>query len=464
MKAVINKTYIVKQLELFKPFNFTFELFKFTFVDLFSGVGGFRIALEELGGKCLGYSEIDTEAIKVYKQNFLNHSHTAEINFGDIRNIDKFPFEADIVVGGVPCQPWSVAGKLKGFDDPRGKLWFDVIRVVKINKPKVFMFENVKGLVDPINRHSFEDIVQNLQGIGYHVQSRLINSYDFGVPQNRERVFIVGIRKDLENSQAFEFPKPLELKPKLYNFIDGLENCSGFIKDKIDSSILFGNKIPPSRNRFQKDDELNDFFTFCDTRNGHSTIHSWDIIRTTKREKLICYTILKNRRKRKYGNKDGNPLSFQDLTELIPNIKKTELDKLIIKNIIRYLEDRGYEFVNSKNSRGINGVYRVFLPHSDIIPTLTATGTKDCVAMIPIKGCQDPEEYKKKFIREIYKKKKFKPISAKDAGKIQGFPEGFIMHENETTAMKQFGNAVPVPVVYHLVKALLVQIKVSRII
>ncbi|MFB2838340.1 DNA cytosine methyltransferase [Floridanema evergladense] len=459
MKSITEEVCYVKQLELFHPFKYTYEKFDFTFIDLFAGIGGFRIALEELGGKCLGYSEVDKEAIKVYESNFKN---LPEASLGDIRKINKLPFEVDVVVGGVPCQPWSVAGKLKGFEDPRGKLWLDTIRVVEINKPKVFIFENVKGLIEPINRKSFEYIVNYFAIIGYSVKSQLLNSYDFGVPQNRERVFIVGIRNDLEHHKNFSFPEPLEIKPKLYSFIEGVQHCSKFSKSKLAAEILFGEKIPRSRNRFQKNDELNDFFIFCDTRDGHTTIHSWDIIRTSEREKLICYTILKNRRKKQYGAKDGNPLSFEVLAQLIPKLKQKELNKLIEKNILRYIENEGYEFVNSKNSTGINGVYRVFLPHSDIIPTLTATGNKDYIAKISIEGCENPEEYKNKFIKEIYKKKKFKPISAKDAGRLQGFPDWFIMAENEDTAKKQFGNAVPIPVVYHLMKTLLNQVKFDK--
>ncbi|MBD3560475.1 DNA (cytosine-5-)-methyltransferase, partial [Planktothrix sp. FACHB-1355] len=322
-----------------------------------------------------------------------------------------------------------------------------------------FIFENVKGLIEPINKKHFEHLVRSFQSIGYFVKWQLLNSYDFGLPQNRERVFIVGIRKDLENAQEFSFPEPLEIKPKLYSFIDGVKDCSNFNKSKIEPQILYGDKkIPRSRNRFQKDDELNDFFVFCDTRDGHTTIHSWDIIRTSEREKLICYTILKNRRKKKYGSKDGNPLSFEDLAELIPDLKQEELDKLIRKNILRYVKNQGYEFVNSKNSAGINGIYRIFLPHSDIIPTLTATGNKDYIANISIEGCENPEEYKDKFIKEIYQTKIFKPISAKDAGKLQGFPDWFIMAKNESSAKKQFGNAVTVSVVSNLMKSLLTQV------
>ncbi|HEY9850240.1 MAG TPA: DNA (cytosine-5-)-methyltransferase [Leptolyngbyaceae cyanobacterium] len=459
MEKINKDVFYVKQLEPIQPFDYSAEKYDFTFVDLFAGIGGFRIALSELGGKCLGYSEIDREAIKVYQKNFVNNDK--EENLGDIRHIDKFPFEVDVdvVVGGVPCQAWSVAGKLKGFDDPRGRLWFDTIRVVKINQPKIFIFENVKGLIDPLNRLSFEWIVNSLIEIGYSVKYDVLNSYDFGLPQNRERVFIVGVRNDLEQAKEFKFPEPLEIRPKLYQFIEGVKNYQELLKTKVSSQVLFGKKIPRSRNRFQKDDELNDFFVFCDTRNGHSTIHSWDIVSTTEREKLICYTILKNRRKKKYGLKDGNPLSFNDLAELVPNLQKEELDKLVKKNIIKYIEKQGYEFVNSKNSTGINGIYRVFLPHSDIIPTLTATDNKDYIATISIEECEDPEEYKNRFIREIYEKNEFKPISARDAGKLQGFPDWFIMAKNESIAKKQFGNAVPVPVVYHIIKTLANQIK-----
>ncbi|OCR01238.1 DNA (cytosine-5-)-methyltransferase [Oscillatoriales cyanobacterium USR001] len=443
------------QLNFFKPFGYNFQVFNFTFVDLFSGIGGFRLALEELGGKCLGYSEINQESIKVYEKNFVNHSQTSETYLGDITKIDKFPWKVDVIVGGVPCQPWSVAGKLQGFEDKRGKLWFDVFRVIKINYPKAFIFENVKGLVDPIHRDSFELIIDNLQNLGYSVKAKLLNAYDFGLPQNRERVFIVGIRNDFFR-QEFVFPEPLKLQPKLYQFISDVKNSPGLAKAKISSYILFGEKIPRSRNRFQKDDELNDFFVFCDTRNGHTTIHSWDIIKTTPREKMICHTILRNRRKKKYGEKDGNPLSFVALAELIPNLMQGELDKLVKKQILRYVENKGYEFVNSKNSTGIHGIYRIFLPHSDIIPTLTATGAKDYVAKVAIADCKDPEEYKQRFLKEIYQKKKFKPLSARDMANLQGFPDWFIIADKEDIAKQQLGNAVPVPVVYHVAKSLLV--------
>jgi DNA (cytosine-5)-methyltransferase 1 len=452
MKSVVQAKQIAL-FPLFKPTNLVFFQSKFTFVDLFAGIGGFRIPLEELGGKCLGYSEIDKEAIKVYQKNFISYINSEELYLGDITKLHKLPFEIDVLAGGVPCQPWSIAGKLQGLNDPRGQLWIDVFRVVEANQPKGFIFENVKGLTEPRNRRSLEDIIYNLKKCGYAVKFQVLNSYDFGLPQDRDRVFIVGIRNDIENRESFAFPKPLGQQPKLYEVIPGIQ-ASNLTKKKFSPEILFYGRVPASRGRFQKIDELNDFFLFADIRDGHTTIHSWDLIKTSPREKFICQTILKNRRKKIYGPKDGNPLRFEVLSQLIHNLRIEEIETLVSKKILRYIEGKGYEFVNSKISSGINGISKIFLPHTDVIATLTATGTRDFVATKSIE-CQEPETYKKTFIKEIYRKKKFKPLTAQDYARLQGFPEWFQIAENQATAKFQFGNAVSIPVVYHLAKALL---------
>lgn len=428
---------------------------KFTFIDLFSGIGGFRIPLEQLGGKCLGFSEIDKPAIEVYKSNFFEASNSNELELGDITKIGKLSFnDIDLVVGGVPCQAWSVAGKRLGFDDPRGKLWNDTVRVVSKNKPKAFIFENVKGLIDPRNQGSLKLIIESFEGEGYLVKYKLLNSYDYGLPQNRDRIFIVGIRKDLkEKFNKFKFPNNIEDKLLLKDLFE-INDIEHLEKKTFLSEEIYGDKIPMGRNRFQNDHQLNDFFVFCDTRNGHTTIHSWDIIKTSSREKEICMIILKNRRKKIYGSQDGNPLSFESLNSLIINLKVSELEKLVSKKILRYVSDKGYEFVNSKNSAGINGIYRIYLPHSKIFSTLTATGTKDMVALIDING-NTPEEYRSNFINEIVKRKLFRPITAKEYGKLQGFPRWFAIHKDEKLAKKQFGNAVSTSVIYNLAKAIL---------
>lgn len=449
----LGKTYLDKGAELFVPLKYISIQKRFTFIDLFSGIGGFRIPLEELGGKCLGYSEIDSDCLQVYQKNFISYFNQDEVNLGNVMTLSQLPFEIDIIVGGVPCQPWSIAGKIQGFDDPRGKLWFDVMRIIQENQPKGFIFENVKGLTEPRHQKSFEYILKSFQTAGYTVKAKVLNSYDCGLSQDRDRVFIVGVKKQLEQDKTFEFPQPIGTQPKLYQFIEGIQP-SEIEKKKFPPEILFKGKIPVSRGRFQKDDELNDFFTFTDIRDGHTTIHSWDLVKTSMREKLICQTLLKNRRKKKYGSKDGNPLSLEVLTQLIPNLQPQEIDNLVQKKILRSIQGKGYDFVNSKISTGINGISKVYLPHSDVIATLTATGTKDFVAKKSI-ACQEPSEYKRTFIREIYRKRKLQALSAQDYARLQGFPHWFVSAEDENTAKKQFGNAVSVPVVYHLAIELL---------
>jgi DNA (cytosine-5)-methyltransferase 1 len=442
---------IPKQVQL--PLQLVTYPTKFTFIDLFAGIGGFRIGLEKLGGQCLGFSEIDKQAIKVYKQNYISYLNKGELELGDITQISELPPDVDIFVGGVPCQPWSVAGCLKGFEDPRGKLWFDVIRLVNNNRPKGFIFENVSGLASPKNRENLDLILQEFKQIGYFVQWKILNAYDFGLPQNRDRVFIVGIRNDLDRCEDYKFPCSLNVNPKVLDILDNFRG-KNIEKVKLDPNTLFKGVIPRSRTRFQKDDELNDFFIFSDLRNGHTTIHSWDIIQTSDREKMICLILLKNRRSKKYGDKDGNPLSWENFKEIIPDIEVNELNKLVKKGIFRLTVDKKYEFVNSKNMTGINDIYKIILPTADIVPTLTATGAKDYIATVSIYANQ-PEEYKNIFLEKIYKKKKYIPITAKHACRLQGFPSDFEYHEKDDIARKQFGNAVPVPVVEHVAKELL---------
>ncbi len=424
----------------------------FTFVDLFAGIGGFRIALQRAGGKCLGFSEIDKQCIETYRKNFMGHN-SREWELGDITKIGHLPSKVDVLVGGVPCQSWSVAGKMKGFEDPRGKLWHDAIRLVQINRPKVFIFENVKGLFDPRNKTNLDLIINSLGALDYEIHYQLLNTYDFGLPQNRIRIYLVGVDRKIPKDQKFSFPQPLDLSPKLFQFLDGFQQIN-VEKQKFSQRDLFGDKIPFSRNRFQKNDEMNDFFVLCDTRNGHTTIHSWDIMETSEREKEICMSILRNRRKKIYGNQDGNPLSLEDLKNIIPSLKKHELDNLVSKKILKLIPNSGYVFVNSKNSAGINDIYRIYLPNSEIFSTLTATGTKDYVATRMITG-KTPKEFKNNFIKEIFRKGNYRQISAREACKLQGFGKNFKLHDDEKIAHKQFGNAVSVPVVYNIIRGVI---------
>ena len=201
------------QYKIFEPSDIPFPSVKnpkFKFIDLFAGIGGFRLALQNLGGKCVYTSEWDREAKKTYKANF------GETPFGDITKKETksyIPDEFDILCAGFPCQAFSIAGKRGGFEDTRGTLFFDVAEIIKNKQPKAFFLENVKGLLNHNGGKTLETILNVLRNdLGYFVpEPQIINAKDFGVPQNRERIYIVGFHKNT-NVKEFNYPKPLEKK------------------------------------------------------------------------------------------------------------------------------------------------------------------------------------------------------------------------------------------------------------
>ena len=188
------------------------ENYKFKFIDLFAGIGGNRLAMQKMGGKCVFTSEWDKEAQKTYRANF------GEVPFGDITSEETkkyIPDEFDVLCAGFPCQAFSIAGKRGGFEDTRGTLFFDVAEIIKKHKPKAIFLENVKGLRSHDKGKTLETILNVLRNdLGYFVpEPQVVNAKDFGVPQNRERIYIVGFRNDL-NITNFEYPEPLDVNPK----------------------------------------------------------------------------------------------------------------------------------------------------------------------------------------------------------------------------------------------------------
>ena len=181
---------------------------KFTFIDLFAGIGGFRIALQNLGGGCVFTSEINPAAQKTYHANF------GEWPQGDIVQISARDIpNHDVLCAGFPCQAFSIAGRRGGFADTRGTLFFDVARIIKEKQPRAFFLENVKGLKSHDKGKTLATILHTLRhDLGYFVPDPQVqNAKDFGLPQNRERIFIVGFRPDL-GVEAFEYPAPFAHK------------------------------------------------------------------------------------------------------------------------------------------------------------------------------------------------------------------------------------------------------------
>lgn len=189
---------------------------KFTFIDLFAGIGGFRIPMQELKGKCVFTSEFNLPAQRTYESNF------GEVPHGDITKIDlnSIP-DHDILTGGFPCQPFSISGKMKGFNDERGTLIYTVINIIRLKQPKVVFLENVKHLIHHNNGETLETILQEIRGLGYEVNWDLLNASDFGVAQNRERVIIVA-----HKTKLFDFEK-LKTQPKI-TLKDVLEDNAPF--------------------------------------------------------------------------------------------------------------------------------------------------------------------------------------------------------------------------------------------
>lgn len=179
---------------------------KFKFIDLFAGIGGFRLALQNLGGKCVYTSEWDKYSKQTYEANF------GEVPFGDITQPETkgyIPDDFDILCAGFPCQAFSIAGRRGGFEDTRGTLFFDVAEIIKRKQPKAIFLENVKGLRNHDKGKTLATILHVLrEDLNYYVpEPQVINAKEFGVPQNRERIFIVGFRKDL-GVDEFQYPEP----------------------------------------------------------------------------------------------------------------------------------------------------------------------------------------------------------------------------------------------------------------
>ena len=481
----------------------------FTFIDLFSGIGGFKMALEANNGYCLGYSEINKDAISTYCENF---TEKKDNNLGDIKGIENLP-PHDLLTAGVPCQSWSIAGKNLGFDDDRGQLWNDTLFLLQQSQPQAFIFENVKGLVDPRNEKALSYILARIKDAGYFADYYIVNSYDHGVPQNRIRVYIIGFKEE-SFFKRFNIPKYEGENKKLADILGvklPIENEQYVQKD------LFGNVVPIKSMSLSSRNGINDYFLFNDLRNGDTTIHSWDILETTERQKHICYVLLKNRRKKAYGKLDGNPLSIENFQSIDKSIQVEELNSLINlgilkeekylfsvarynssiisssedyilslaldnrlnvddlksnkmlkmknikimetlqvleeKNIIKCIEIR-YDFKNTKISTGLFGVNRIFLPSSNLFPTLVASDTNDFVTLELLKA-QNKEKYRADFIKQIYNKGKYRKITKEEACLIQGFPKSFKLPEARARWMKLIGNSVSVPVIDVLCKAII---------
>lgn len=249
------------------PENYTFK-----FIDLFAGVGGFRIAMQNNGGKCVFTSEWDKNSQITYKTNY------GEVPFGDIslKEIKQYiPDKFDVLCAGFPCQPFSIAGNQKGFSDTRGTLFFDIEQIVKKHKPKIVFLENVKNFVSHDNGNTFKVIKNILETkLGYKLYHKVLNSMTHAnIPQNRERIFMVAFDpKQVPNYKKFKFPKPIPLTKTIHDILE---------KRKVDDYYYY-----PKEHKYHS--ELKKVMLSKDT------VYQWRRVYVRENKNNVCPTLTAN--------------------------------------------------------------------------------------------------------------------------------------------------------------------------
>jgi DNA (cytosine-5)-methyltransferase 1 len=395
------------------------------FVDICSGLGGFRVALENIipDAECILSADIKPDAIKTYNLNFNETNESTDLY--DIKDLPPF----DLLMAGFPCQPFSSAGQKKGFEDRRGGVIFKILDICQKSKPKYVVLENVSNLITINQGESLRRIVAEFRNIGYQVSYKKLNSADFGVPQVRERVFVVCHREREVDMEAVETRDPVVLGDVLEMDQQYTDLPQDFVKKilKIHSkSSLHGYRVQ-------------------DKRGGGKNIHSWDLDPDlTEGDKTLMNLIMTERRKKKWAAEkgipwmDGMPLTTQEIKTFhdVPDLQGI-LDRLTEKKLLRLekpktLNDNGKRVYHEEGIPGYNICKgKLSFPISNILdprgtsPTLTAT---DCNKLAVIgKG----------FMRKL---------TPREMARISGFPDTYQLLP-ECNNFDLFGNTVVPPVV-----------------
>lgn len=365
---------------------------RFTYFDLFSGIGGFRLALDELGGKCLGHSEINKKCSEIYDENYPGTKYG---NLGDIKKIDRLPEVPDLIVGGVPCQPWSAIGKNKGFRDDRGLLWNDAIRVVVNTQPKYFVFENVAGLTSPKNLANLNYIINSFNQVGYTVSYKVCNALDVGLAQDRKRLFIVGTKSD----EVYDkYPKEIRWYERGTTIAKVLTDLPQYEFNPPVNHLLnmFRSSTTAKPNR------LANVFYLNDEKISYNTVNSWDY--------LIEDPSLKELARKLYNGVGWFNAEPQ-----------RELDLLISLGVL-IKRDGKYKFKNTWGPAGVKSLVKIYLAHSYCVGTITRNFINHAVATKPFYG-ESYFTYKDEFIKEILKPGNYRKLTLEDGMKLQGFPK-----------------------------------------
>ncbi len=406
------------------------------YVDLFSGIGGIRkgfsLALDRHSyqSKCVFSSEIDNKAKETYLLNY------GEVPNGDIRLVDALP-EHDVLLAGFPCQAFSYAGKQKGFADTRGTLFFEIERLLTSanKKPSLMLLENVRGFTSHDGGRTYNTVVSRLESLGYRVKSLLLNSSSFGVPQNRVRIYLVctlgrvpnlSIQSDLGAADSHQFKKAI-LQDDLFATNIPHKCVKDILELQVDDRYRCSSKfINQLEDALQNKpfDNLHGV-RLIDYRGGNS-IHSWDLGikgHCSDVERALMNAIIGNRRKKHFGvEQDGKELTLEQI--------KTFWEKSGVEDILANLVAKGYlRIINGKyNPTCGNMSFEVFKfldPQSISITVVTSDAHRLGVVQNGIP----------------------RRITPRECARLQGFPDDYILHPNDSFAYRQLGNSVSVPVI-----------------
>jgi len=423
------------------------------YIDLFAGIGGFNIGFKEacklkkIPSQCVFTSEIKESAKEIYRDNFRVNNIDGDITQIDAKDIPRF----DVLLAGFPCQAFSSAGKRKGFDDTRGTLFFEIQRILEHHKPRCFILENVEGLIkhdlqnkgDEIGR-TLTIILKNLRSLGYYVSWELLNSLDFGTPQSRKRIFIVGSKRKYIPLQNFK-TKTSKLKDILESGVDGKEL-------KIGKSLLKKFKIEDLYGKAIKD-----------RRGGENNIHSWDLNlkgKTNKDQKLLLTSLLKARRNKKWAElkgiawMDGMPLTLEEIKTFcdIPDIKKN-LDDLVEKGYL----SMGYPLDLKTESRDGN-IRKVRFPREDLPKGYNIVVGK---LSFEISNILDPNGFTPTLVatdaskQAVFDSGILRQLTNTELKRLFGFPERFKFDNKNKNGFDLFGNSISVNVVKSVSERLL---------
>lgn len=314
-----------------------------TFIDFCSGIGGGRLGLELNGLKCLGFSEIDKEAIRTYKSFFDTQS---EIEFGDLTKINPISLpNFDLLISGFPCQSFSIVGKREGLENKeKGQIIFYLAEILKAKKPQAFILENVKGLVNHNKGETLKEILRLLESCGYNVSFKVLNSLDFGLAHSRERIYFVGLKTNSKKSFSFEIKSDFVTKEaRLQDFLKPQkENIFSTDSASYQTFLKFlENKY--NRSKFNLQEILKQDFLVLDTRQSDLRLYK-NKIPTLRRDRQGLFYVYQNNLYKLSALEALNLQGFnkiKNLNEKIENLKTSDIlrqcGNAMSVNVIEYI-------------------------------------------------------------------------------------------------------------------------------